>query len=440
MKRGYLGIITVTLLVFCNLVGCTKLASTESNISESEVYDVPLENEVTATSPSVTDTEKNLTEPGIYTLYNEEAEGYLSYDGRNLILSATPSNWWLNKVRKEEFYVYAYDTELVLDIDNAWVKEGTTVKLWDLTGYDVQIWNFIKNHNGTYSIAYSGDNQYCLGLDDGNAVLQIRDEMNAMQEWELVDISDTIQKQYLSFESEGGIIQLQLPLDILSVVSEARLKQWANELETAYYSFYELTDFAPYDYIIVEAYKPSEHTGWVIDNSNIIHIDKEFIYMDLEKMAARDCDWNFCALHEMGHMFDFGRPWNFESEMLTDLKLAYVLEKNGAAAAPSEFKASDNFYGADIINAYDILSLDFSENYNIFGCTKRFLEIKEDIGWEAFKQTFHDLQANEEAYASDSKQQKFENFVEVLSRYGNKEIKSYFSDEEWNTIIAKLNE
>lgn len=440
MKREYVGIITVTLLVFCNLVGCTKSDLTESNISESEVYDVSVENEVTETTPSVTDTEKNLTKPGIYTLYNEVTDCYLSYEDRNLILSAIPSDWWLNKVRKEEFYVYAHNTELVLDIDNAWVKEGTTVKLWDITGYDVQIWSINQNENGTHTIAYSGDNQYCLGFDNGNAVLQLRDEMNPMQEWKLVDISDTIQKQYLAFESEGGIIQLQLPPDILSVISESRLQQWANELETAYYSFYELTDFVPYDYIIVEAYKPSEHTGWVINNSNIIHIDKEFICKDLEKMAVRDCDWNFCALHEMGHMFDFGRPWNFESELLTDLKLAYVLEKNGVAAAPSEFKASDNFYGADIINAYDVLGSDFSDNYNIFGCTKRFLEIKEDIGWEAFMQTFHYLQANEDAYADDSKQQKFENFVGVLSGYGNKDIKSYFSDEEWNAIVAKLNE
>ena len=139
-------------------------------------------------------------------------------------------------------------------------------------------------------------------------------------------------------------------------------------------------------------------------------------------------------------MFDFGRPWNFESELMTDLKLAYVLEKNGVAAAPSEFKASDIFYGANIINAYDILGQDFSKTYNIFGCTERFLEIKEDIGWEPFKQTFHYFQENEVSYTGNTKQQKFENFVELLSGYGNVDVKSYFSAEEWNTIMDKLNE
>ena len=444
MERKYWVIWISIIIALFNLVGCSNNDSTQKTVSSTEIYDNSTDIEVNANYEVESETEEtiitNLVDPGIYTFYNEETQSYLSYEENNLVLSETPSNWWLNKVREEDFHVYAKDTELVLDIDNAWVREGTTVKLWNLTGYDVQLWNIIQNENGTYTIAYSGDNQYCLGFADKNAVLQIRDEMNPMQEWKLVDVSDTVPKQYLSFESEGGIIQLQLPLDILSVISESRLQQWANELEKAYYSFYELTNFKPFDYIIVEAYKPSNHIGWVINNSNIIHIDNEFIYTDLEKMAARECDWNFCTLHEMGHMFDFDRPWNFESELLTDLKLAYVLEKNGVAAAPSEFKASDIFYGANIINAYDILGSDFSKTYNIFGCTKRFLEIKEDIGWEPFKQTFHYFQANEVSYTGNSKQQKFENFVELLSGYGNVDVKSYFSVEEWNAIIDKLNE
>lgn len=434
-------IMIIMSLVLFSLTGCSKSDATETTIPIPMPESYDNSSDIEEPEIPITDfeeEEKNI-EPGIYTFYNEETSCYLSYEERNLILSETPSDWTLSKVREEEFFVYAQDTGLVLDIDNARVAEGTTVKIWDLTGYDVQIWNFNKNENGTYSIAYSGNNQYCLGFNDGNATLQIRDEFNPMQEWKLVNITDTVPKKYLSFESTGGIIELQLPLDILNVISEKRLKQWADDLESAYYSFYELTNFTPYDYIIVEAYKPSEHTGWVINNSNIIHIDNSFIYTDLQKMATRDCDWNFCALHEMGHMFDFGRPWNFESEMLTDLKLAYVLEQNGAAAAPSEFKASDNFYGADIIKAYDILGSDFSEKYDIFGCTKRFLEIKEDIGWEPFKQTFHSLQANEAGYADSSKQEKFENFVEVLSGYGNIDVKSYFSDGEWKAIIDKLN-
>ena len=141
----------------------------------------------------------------------------------------------------------------------------------------------------------------------------------------------------------------------------------------------------------------------------------------------------------MGHMFDFNQPWKFEAEVMTDLKVAYVLEKNGAAAAPSEFPANECFYGADIIDAYDRLSDDFSENYNIFGLAKRLLDIKENIGWEPFEETFHYLKENETYYTDVTNQEKFEEFVARLSLYGSVDVKSYFSTEEWNVIINKTN-
>ena len=52
----------------------------------------------------------------------------------------------------------------------------------------------------------------------------------------------------------------------------------------------------------------------------------------------------------------------------------------------------------------------------------------------------HYFQENEVSYTGNTKQQKFENFVELLSGYGNVDVKSYFSAEEWNTIMDKLNE
>lgn len=183
-------------------------------------------------------------------------------------------------------------------------------------------------------------------------------------------------KRYCTYISTGGIIELQLPLDIHNIISKPRLQEWANNLERAYYTYYELTNYKPFKNIIVEAYKPCKYLGYVISGSNIIHIDSDFIHQDLKKMASRKNDWHFCALHEMGHMFDFYRPWIFEAELMTDLKLAYVLERNNVAAAPSEFNASYNFYGKNIINVYAALGQDFSKTYNIFGCAQRFLKIK----------------------------------------------------------------
>ncbi len=408
--------------------GCGGLKVTAVSGTPGEAYAIAHQMDYTLLPNGPVDT-------GVYTFINEKASSYLAWQDRDLILSPTPQPWTLQQTDENQFNVFAGETGLLLDIDNAYVEVGTAIKIWEPTGYDVQVWNLSQNSNGTYSLLYSGDNRYCIGFEDGKAVLQIRNTANRSQEWRMGCVSVASPWQYLSVLGQNQVVELRLPTDILSVISESRLRQWANDLETAYATFYELTGFRPYSDIVVEAYKPSEYIGWVVDGSNIIHIDKDFLMGDLKKMAARTGDWNFCALHEMGHMFDMQRPWNFEAEFMTDLKVAYVLEANNASAAPSEFPAEDLFCGADIIEAYRILGADFSTEYSIYGLAARFLEIKENIGWEPFKETFHYLQANEDDYADTTGPEKLEIFVQLLSEYSRQTIISCFSNSEWNTIL-----
>lgn len=377
-------------------------------------------------------------ESGIYTFYNEHADKYLSYREKQLVLGNQAAEWCVDVGTDEDFYLYAGDTGLLMDIDNAVIAEGTTIKIWNFTGYDVQRWKIKENSNGTYAFLSSPNSDYCLGFQGENAVLQIRDAQNEMQEWTAVKVRE-LPKNYSSFEGQEGIVELRLPTDITRVISESRLQKWANDLETAYHSFYQLTNYKPYNTIIVEGYKTCEYIGYVVSGSNIIHIDSSFLYEDLTKMAARENDWNFCALHEMGHLFHHGRPWNFESEMMTDLEVAYVLEMTGAEAAPAEFSAAESFCGKDIMNAYKRLSRDFSKEYDIFGFVHRFLQIKEEIGWEPFVETFHELQEQADEYTDASEKELFEQFVSILSSYGKVEIQAYFSAEEWDTVNRTLN-
>jgi hypothetical protein len=377
-------------------------------------------------------------ESGTYTFFSKAAGRYLSHSDRTLILHSNPLRWTLKSSGKNGFYVYAQDTSLLLDIHNAWVTSGNTVKLWEHTGYDVQIWSVAKNPNGTHSILHSADPRYCLGFDSGRAVLQLRNRQNPWQEWVVTNVESRQKKEYLSFFSKCRVVELQLPTDIHSIISADRLQLWADRLAQAYNAFYQLTGYLPFQNITVEAYKPAPnpgYAGWVYPHSNTIHIDRTFLYRDLAKMNIRREDWNFCALHEMGHMFDFGKPWTFEPELMTDLKVAYVMEKCNASAAPSEFAASVCFCGKEIARAYDRLGGDFSKNYNIFGCAKRFLDIKDQIGWMPFQNAFHYLQQNSIAYAKISEPEKFLLFVKTLSNCSGREIQAYFSSNEWNTIL-----
>jgi hypothetical protein len=379
--------------------------------------------------------------PGIYTFYNQAARCYLSCSDRTLTLSSTPFFWDIKQSGKNGFFVYAHRTELLLDIDNAWVRKGNAVKVRPYTGHQVQLWSIAENSDGTCTILHSADPRYCLGFDGKNAVLQFREQREPMQRWKVVDAGDRLPKQYLSVFGRRQVVELQLPMDIERTVSKARLQRWADQLEIAYGSFQELTGFRPFLNITVEAYKPSPYenfAGWVFPDRNTIFVNPDFLRRDLAKMNYRRSDWNFCVLHEMGHLFDNGKPWNFEADLMTDLKVAYVLEVNNAAAAPAEFDATTTFYGADIAQAYARLGRDFSRKYDIFGCTKRFLEIKDQIGWMPFRDTFHYLQKNCTQYINASAPERLNAFIRTLSHFSGQNIRARFSDGEWNSICREI--
>lgn len=378
-------------------------------------------------------------QPGNYTFFHKMSRRYLSCSGRALVLSGKPMVWTLKQAGNGGFHIYAKGTELLLDIHNAWVTPGNTVKIWEYTGYDAQVWSLSENPNGSYSILHRADPRYCLGFAGGSGVLQIRDRRDPAQEWVAAQAAGP--EEYRSFFSKGRVVELQLPPDIDRILPATRLQRWADQLETAYGVFAELTGFSPFRTVTVEGCKPAPnpgYAGWVYPGRNTIHVDRDFLRRDLEKMNRRRSDWNFCVLHEMGHMFDFGRPWNFEPELMTDLKVAYVMEKTAAAAAPAEFDASTVFYGGDIAQAYARLGGDFSQHYNIFGCTRRFLEIKDRIGWGPFRETFHYLQQRSSTYARISGAQKFQLFVQTLTRFSGQDIQRFFSAGEWNAVLRQV--
>ena len=73
-------------------------------------------------------------ESGIYTFYNESADKYLSYQEKQLVLGNQAAEWCVENGIEDDFYLYAGDTGLLMDIDNAIIAEGTTIQIWNFTG------------------------------------------------------------------------------------------------------------------------------------------------------------------------------------------------------------------------------------------------------------------------------------------------------------------
>lgn len=328
-----------------------------------------------------------------------------------------------------------------------------------VTDYDefsdkYQMWKIVDNGDGTYYVCPRiAPSERYLSVKDGELVLSkvaAGSDASACK-WKIENISTT-NSLYYEYVSDKGQIMVRVPLDVFEadnydkwrnetsykawVPTEKVLKQYANNVQHAYEEYIDLTNFIPYRNIIIHGYNYQGVMAGVVGNNNNVFVncgEGEWFYSDLAKMQYRmeadgKKDYNFMALHEIGHMFDWDRGWTFESEMQADMKAAYVLcTVDGAYGAPAEYE-HNRYFGKDIAEGYKglsggkmILNLDKKGyGYSIY----RFAEIltricNEETGWEALKQTFHWFQSKEGAVAKGySSWERFETFLGKIGEYG----------------------
>lgn len=322
-----------------------------------------------------------------------------------------------------------------------------------------QFWKIIQNDDGTFYVCprIKASDRY-LTVKDGELVLAevpVGSDASACK-WKIENISTT-NSLYKEYVSDGGKILVRVPLDVFDednyvvyrnnktfmskkyIPTEEVLIQYANNVELAYETYVDLTNFIPYYNIIIHGYNYQGVMAGVVGANNNVFVNcgpGEWFYSDLAKMQYRweadgKKDFNFMALHEIGHMFDWGRGWTFESEMQADMKAAYVLcNIEGAYAAPAEYD-HDKYFGKDIAEGYKGLSggkmeLDMNDTGYGYGYSiYRFAEIltricNEETGWEALKQTFHWFQTPEGMAESKnySTWDKFTKFLTLIGEYG----------------------
>jgi predicted small lipoprotein YifL len=302
-------------------------------------------------------------------------------------------------------------------------------------------WHIRQNADGSYSFYSHLNDAMCLSYKDGKFVAETAATATGITSFNL-NLEKRGTKLFNQYISSEGAITLRLPTKAKSRsgLTDERAQKWANDLNIAYEAFVELTSYRVYDNIVVKAYEPCTHIGYVYTNCqyNVISIGTDFAVNDLAKMVKRDKeaagDWNFCAMHEMGHLFDSQVGWYFETEMMTDFKLAYCLTKGGTVA-PSEFDASDYFSFENIMECYDKLGggpMDKSKKYGAYQAAYVFLRIQKQIGWEPFKQTY--AWFIETGTKPSAKYDKFFVFLDKLTEFSGKDVRKLFSANEWKTF------
>ena len=219
-------------------------------------------------------------------------------------------------------------------------KAKIQVKNGGYNAPDKALWTIENYDDGTCRVVpmtSHPDMPICLSVldDDGNVGLAARDEQDPKQLFKIENAP--AHPEYEQYVSDKGNIVVRIPYSFTEKrggvgLTDEFMQDWTNWMQEAYEAEIELTGFIPYDLIVISGWEELGYVAGVSDNYNFLNANVGFMKGELSNVAHRAqklniMDLSFGMLHEMGHMFDSQRGWNFESEAWTDLKLCYVIYK-----------------------------------------------------------------------------------------------------------------
>lgn len=233
------------------------------------------------------------------------------------------------------------------------------------------------------------------------------------------------------------------------IITPGRLQTWLKNLDKAYLSLKELTGYTLYNgnrqqIFMTNAGPGLAHAGNPINYNNIA--TSNYVTNCLRNLAARPTDNDFAMLHEIGHNYDKSQ-WNFDGEMLTNFKMIYALEKNNigvwAGIPTGRGTAGDRIYtGSEIQDGYykanfENTLLNGVDPFNAI--TYKLIKIKQNIGWEPYKQTFRYFSETTNTLPT-TRTGKFQLFIQKLTDYSGINVKNTcFTTQEWQATINYFN-
>lgn len=330
---------------------------------------------------------------------------------------------------------------------------GGTAKLSE-TAYrsSSQIWNLVKNDDGSYSFVNKAYSSKYLSISktDGSIAVKNKNDAGYINTFnlELISEGNSVWDQYIS-EKGNIIVRVKKQLYNSALINKERIAKLANDMQTLYETYSDLTSFTPYDSIIIHIFQDEKYFAYVVGGWNIISFDYDSAVTDLRKMQFRATrenanDWSFCLMHEMGHMFDWNRGWRFDGESATNIKVAYALWANldkKAVAAQSGYSYKEYFDGNTISETWKSEAPMKMDDGKTLGekvtrtCYIFSTYALNEIGWEAFRKSYHEINALETQPADVNVRLKI--FTDALEKYGGKHIKEYIGEDEWNVLVAK---
>ena len=249
------------------------------------------------------------------------------------------------------------------------------------------------------------------------------------------------------YSTEGNIMMRYNDEVLQAIGGKENLQELCNNVQIAYNDLKEFIGRTPpcsytrnsKSVIIIDLTLNLNTTATAFSNYGYILADRNEIVKDFNKLKYRkekgQEDWSFMLLHELGHLFQNKMVWNFESEGLTDLQVAYILEKEKVGAAPSEYDAETLFIGKNINNAfYEMRTNKF------YWLAYKLTSIAHEIGWDKFKTSYQNIDKKYGITGNNYSQiDKFYIYMDEIAKVNDEPLTNYFTATEWIDYVKYIN-
>ncbi len=154
------------------------------------------------------------------------AEGAVAANGTNVIQSSTGAIVWTLEDAGDGYYrIYSEMGDgrtYLLDLDYGQTANGTNIGVWGDTASDAQLFKFVKNSDGSYTICTKATaDKSCLGIvagstEEGANVVQWTSDGSANQSWKLNIAVDPI----------SGVLVQNLVVEDLTYKNDWNYRNW----------------------------------------------------------------------------------------------------------------------------------------------------------------------------------------------------------------------
>ena len=247
------------------------------------------------------------------------------------------------------------------------------------------------------------------------------------------------------FEQKSKHIRLRLKDEDASTVEPSTITNWLDNLDLVYEKYYDLIGEYPYNRNMITIFSVDTYPGgWALAGNSILWY-QPYVRSTLLNIQSKG-DWSFGIMHEMGHNFapnigiEGNSNWNWSEEMFANFRMYYAVELLNATVVLDKV-----YTGSELKNYYKIYAGGSYENKIRKGMVEgahdgimyTLIRIKDEIGWDPFKQTFRYLYKTNTNLISNW--QKFNLFLNQLSEFSGTDVRQTYPEGELDIIKDALN-